>query len=176
MPKLSKRDKNALIICMAFLLIFLLVEFIFLPVVAKRKNIKKDIQINKLNLAKMIEMQQKYNSFNTNIEGRKDQIKKRGKRFSLFSYLDSTAETCGVKKNVAYIKPSFQDLKNSDYKKAFVKVRLESISLKECVAFLNKIESLENIVNINSFSISTTGKDKKMLDVVFETETLVLSN
>ena len=176
MPNLSKQNKNALIICAVFLLLFFMVQFIFLPAVNKRKDLKKIIKTNQSNLTKMIELQQGYNVSDKNMDNNRILLQKRGKKFSLFSYLDTTAKNCGVKKNVVFMKPSFQNLKNSDYQKAFVKVKLESISLKECIAFLNKIENVKNMVSINSFSISTTGKDNKLLNIIIETETIMLIN
>ncbi|MCK5100462.1 MAG: hypothetical protein KAR45_20300 [Desulfobacteraceae bacterium] len=176
MPNITEQNKNALIIGTVFLLLFFIVQFIFLPAVNKRKDLKRIIKTNKSNLTKMIELQQEYNVSDKNMGDNKILLQKRDKNFSLFSYLDATAKNCGVKKNVVFMKPSFQNLKDSDYKKAFVKVKLESISLNECVAFLNKIENVKALVSINSFSISTTGKNNKMLDIIIETETIMLIN
>ena len=176
LSNLSKRDKNALIICAVFLIVFLISRFIFLPAINKRKDLKRIIQTNKSNLTEMIELQEQYNTSDKNLEGSKKLIQKRGKQFSLFSYIDSIVEKCGVKKNVAYMKPSFQNHDNTAYKKAYVKLKIESISLKECVDFFNQIEDFKNMVRINSFSISTTGKGNKMIDAVIETETIMLTN
>ncbi|MCD4744389.1 MAG: hypothetical protein K8R67_18145 [Desulfobacteraceae bacterium] len=176
MYNFSERNKNALITGAVFLLIFFAVVLIFLPAVNKRKDLKRIIHTSKFNLTKMIELRQNYNATGKDVDNNTTLLKKRDKNFSLFSYFDSIAKNCGVKKNVAYMKPSFQDIKGSEYKKAFVKAKLESISLKECVAFLNKIENSKNMVSVNSFSISTTGKDNKMIDIVIETETIMLIN
>ncbi len=176
LSNLSKRDKNALIICAAFLIVFLVAKFIFFPAINKRNNLKRIIQINKTNLAEMIELQHQYNASGKSLEGNKKRIQKRGKQFSLFSYIDSIVQKCGVKKNVAYMKPSFQNLDNKAFKKAYVKLKIESISLQECIDFFNKVENFENMVRINSFSISTTGKGNEMIDAVIETETIMLTN
>ena len=173
---LSKRDRNALAVCSFFLVIFVIIQFLFLPALAKRKNLNRVLKINKSNLDKMVLLNRQHRAFNKGSKNKKALLLKRGKRFSLFSFIDRVAESCKLKKNVAYMKPSFKSLDNTDIRKAFVKLRLESISLNECVDFLNKIEDRKNMVRINSFSISTAGKDKKMIDIVIETETSVLKN
>jgi general secretion pathway protein M len=173
---LSKRDKNALVICFIFLVFFLAIKYAFLPALNKRNDLKRAIQTTKFNLTQMIELQEKYTVSDEDIKNKKDTLDKRSKNFSLFSYLDSTAEKCELKKNVVYMKPSFQKHSNTNFKKAFVKVKLESISLKACVAFFNRIENIDTLVSINSFSISTTGRENKLIDAVIETETIMATN
>ncbi len=176
LSNLSKRDKNALIICAVFCLVFFVAKFVFLPSINNRKDLKRITQTKKSNLTKMIKLQQQYKISGKDIERSKELLQKRDKQFSLFSYIDSIVTKCGVKKNVVYMKPSFQSLDNAAYKKAYVKLKIESISLKECVDFFNKIENFNNMVKINSFSISTTGKSNKMIDAVIETETLMFTD
>jgi general secretion pathway protein M len=176
MPDVSEQNKYALVTGAALLLLCLIAAYVFVPAEKRKKNLRRSILATKANLDEMITIQQNHTNSSQNIDDKSNLLKKRHKGFSLFGYFDATAKRCGVKKNVAYIKPSFQNIKDSKYKKAFVKARLESISLKECVAFFNKIENNKNIVSINSFSISTTGKNHDMIDVIIETETMVLIN
>ena len=179
--RLSTRDKKALIVGSIAVVMFLMFEFIFVPLVEQTKNIKRIALTNKSNLITMMKLKHKYKILNMGAIGNKDLLIKRGKNFSLFSYLDQMAEKCLIKKNVVYMKPFFQGSNNKKYKKAFVKVRLESISLKECVAFLDKIEKKsigekDIMVSINSFSISSSGKNNKLIDAVIEAETIIPAN
>ena len=96
MTNLSKRNKSALILCAVFLLLFFVVEFIFSPAVNKKKDLKRIIKTNKSNLTRMIELQQDYNISDKDIDRNKILLQKRGKNFSLFSYLDSTAKNFNI--------------------------------------------------------------------------------
>ncbi|MBU0969922.1 MAG: general secretion pathway protein GspM [Proteobacteria bacterium] len=174
MGKLSIRDKNVLTAGGILVIIFLAIQFIYLPAVDKREDLKRILSVEKQSLSQIHALQKQYLTLEQNLDLQKDTLKNRQKDFSLFSFLDLQAEKSGVKDNIDYMKPFSQELENSSYTISKVKLKLKDIFLNECIDFIHRVEVSENGVRIISLSLSKTGKNKDKLDAVIETQTLVI--
>lgn len=176
MMELSKREINVLICGAAFILLFLVSEFVVFPFFDKRDNLERILAEKQIALEEMLLEQGRYQSLSNRFDTKKEALINREKQFSLFPFLDSQAEKSGVKENVAYMKPFTKLIENSAYKVASVKIKLSAVYLKELIDFVYLIETSRNAVTITSLSLSKTGKEKIKLDAVIEAETLMLMN
>ncbi len=170
---ISQRDKKALIICAGFLITFIAVQFILVPAMDRKKELAHRIAAQKTALAEIISLQQEYSMLSRMNMADTDILSKRAKGFTLFSFLDALAEKSGVKDNVAYMKPSSRTFNDKNYAVSMVKIKLDTLYLKELVDFLYRVESSQNGVHIRSLSLSKTGKEQTMLDAIVEAETLI---
>jgi len=173
MFKFSKREISVLTMGSLFLIIFVGVQFVYSPLIEKRDNLERIVVQKLALLEEMFLLQHQFMSISGDFDARTEIIKKRGRGFSLFTFLDSQAQQSGVKENVAYMKPSVQKIENSVYTRAIVQVSLKAVGLKALVDFLYRIESANNDVTITSLSVNKTGKEKIKLDAVIETQTLM---
>jgi general secretion pathway protein M len=170
---ISQRDKKALIICAGFLITFIVIQFILVPALDRKKELEQRVAANETALNEIISLQQEYSSLSRMNMAETDILSQRAKGFTLFSFLDTLAEKSGVKDNVAYMKPSSRTFNDKNYAISMVKIKLDTLYLKELVDFLYNVESSRNGVHIRSLSLSKTGKEQTMIDAIVEAETLV---
>ncbi|MBI9092439.1 MAG: type II secretion system protein M [Desulfobacterium sp.] len=170
---ISQRDKKALIICAGFLITFVAVQFILVPALDRKKELANRVAAKEAALTEIISLQQEYARLSRMNMADTDILSKRAKGFTLFSFLDALAEKSGVKDNVAYMKPSSRTFNDKNYAVSMVKIKLDTLYLKELVDFLYRVESSRNGVHIRSLSLSKTGKEQTLLDAIVEAETLV---
>lgn len=170
---ISNRDKKALIICAGFLMAFIVVQFMLLPTLEKRKALEQSLIARSASLEELINLEREYIILAGRTGVENSAISGRETDFTLFSFIDTLAEQSGVKDNVAYMKPSSRTLTNRAYAVSMVKIKLDSLYLKEFVDFINGVESSPNHVQIKSLSLSKTGKDNTLIDAIVEAETIV---
>ncbi|MFH2092697.1 MAG: hypothetical protein ABIJ31_10070 [Pseudomonadota bacterium] len=174
MVELSGRDKNMLMAGAVFLVVFCVVQFIYFPAVDKQKSLKRTLMAQDAAIDQMRKLQKTFQDISIEMDQQKIGLGKRQKNFTLFSFLDLQAEKSGVKKNVAYMKPSTQDIEKNDYTISKVKVKLENVYLRGMMDFLSRIEASPDGVIVTSLSLSKTGKEGDKLDAVLDTQTLIL--
>jgi len=173
MPDLSKREMNALIFGIAFVVIFTGWHFGIASSVKKNNNLKQILNSKQAALEEIVLLEQQFMAVSNS------KIKTLGnqkKGFSLFSFLDSQAQKSGVKDNVVYMKPVTKKHDNSLYSLITVKVNLKEVHLKELVDFLYLIESSKNNLALTSLSLSKAGEKNMKLDAIIETQTVTLNN
>jgi len=173
---ISEREKNVLITGGVFLILFIAAQFFLLPAVEKKKTLAKMVLSRKSQLNEIYTLQNEYKQLTRVNTDENRLLSGRAKNFTLFAFLDTLAEKSGVKKNIAYMKPSSVKLEKSSNTLSTVRVKLESLFLNDLVDFLYRIESSTNAVNIKSLSLSKTGKEKKMIDAVIEVQTLIIGS
>ncbi len=174
MITLTNRENQFLIYGVIFLLIFGIIQFIFLPVLEKRNLLKDQVKIEATSLEEIIELQ-KIQSKSSNKNARQDNIfKALDKKNTHFSFINALASRTNVKDNVVYMQPSSKDSDDSNYVISQVKIKIGSAYLKELIDFIALVETSDRGVAITSLSISKTGKDKKLVDAIIETETMIL--
>ncbi len=174
MPDLSKRENMVLIGGILFVVLFCGFQFGIVPVLEKKDDLKRILGEKNNNLEEMMLLRQQFIAGSKYTGSKARILAARPTGFSLFSFLDSQAEQSGVKGNVAYMKPLTKRLDNDLYTLASVKVKLSQVVLKDLVAFLYRIESSENSVDIISLSLSKAGRDKLKIDAVLEAQTLMV--
>ncbi len=162
-----------MIICAGFLITFVVVQFILVPALDRKKELEQRVAANETALNEIIALQQEYSSLSRMNMAETGILSQRAKGFTLFSFLDTLAEKSGVKDNVAYMKPSSRTFNDKNYAISMVKIKLDTLYLKELVDFLYSVESSRNGVHIRSLSLSKTGKEQTMIDAIVEAETLV---
>ena len=92
-------------------------------------------------------------------------IGRRDAGFSLFSFLEQQADTVRVKNRVTYMKPSTIDL-DEGLQESAVEMKLERITLRQLIDFLDKVESVDKVVLVKRLAVQKNKKDNNVLDVV----------
>jgi len=81
----------------------------------------------------------------------------------LFAFLEKNADESEVKEHIAYMKPS-ESRGNEQFKQTLVEMKLQAVTLKKLVAFLEKTESPEHLVGIDKLTIQENTKEEATLD------------
>ena len=171
MMKLSKREKYAVSAAIVLISIFVVIQFIVFPFVEKKKRMKNALKSKTEVLAQMRVLKSEYETLTNRAGSWEKRIRERESGFTLFSFLDKLAGETGIKDNIAYMKPSKSDQKDSHYKRSLVDMKLQGINLKQLTPYLHKIETSKNSIFIKRISISKKGKNKEFADAVLQVET-----
>ncbi len=172
--ELRKRDRNALAVAAAALVLFAVLQFLIFPMFDKRDVLKRSVEAAEKELEEMPLLRAEYLAKTASAEESSEKSV-HGKDFSLFSIMEKYAGASGIKDSIAYIKPSTVERKDATYKVAMVEMKLEKIALDQLVSFLYQVETSDSEVTISRLSVSRTSKSEGFLDAVIQAETLVES-
>jgi len=164
---LDAREKRVLAGGVLFVLCFLVFQFIVLPFLDARANLETSIERRKDELVKIKQLQEEYRSLKVQEGGIRVKIAQRSPGFTLFTFLDKQATKAQVKKEIKYMKPSVQEGDNS-LDESMVEMKLQKITLKSLVTFIQLIESEEKVVSIRRISIQESGNEQGYLDVILQ--------
>ncbi len=170
--KLEPREKLIIFIGLCFLLVFALLQFVVTPYLDADKRLDSAIAQKEAELIELQLLQQEYRSLMAEAGGISEQLQKRSSAFSLFSFLDEQASGADVKEYIGYMRPSTFD-GDGEFIESLVEMRLQGIPLQKLVAFLDLIESPDNVVSIKRISIQESGQDKGLLEVILQIVTFV---
>ncbi len=168
--RLNKRERYAIFAAAAFVLLFVVVEFIVAPIMDRQQRLETAIRQKQATLTDMQRMKLEYEALKNENERFKRNFSDRPEGFTLFSFLDALAGEAGVKDNIAYMKPSKSRPKNSPYNLSMVELKLQEINIKQLTPYLHMIETSKNMVFIRRISITKTGKEG-MIDAILQVET-----
>lgn len=167
MLKMSQREKIAVSFAGGALLLFLIFTFVLNPMLNKRERLQKSIRTKEQQLEEMVEIQQKLGAATRKNESITTLLKTRDPGFSLFSFLEQSANASKVKKHIAYMKPA--DVRGDEsLRQSLVEMKLQSVSLQQLVDFLVLIEVPEKVVAIKRISIQDNKKEQGALDVLLQ--------
>ena len=165
--QMTSREKNAVTIAGISLVLFLLVQFLFLPLLDKREKMKKNVVTRERQFEEMQQMQERYALFSQKSNSIAALLNERVSGFSLFSFLEQNAADIKVKERIAYMKPS-ELAADEVLKQSMVEMKLQAVSLQQLVAFLKTTESPQNLVGIKRITIQENNKEKGTLDVIMQ--------
>jgi len=169
---LTQKDRRTLIIGICALVLFLLMQFVLFPLLDKRKRLDRGISTKQKSLVEMQEMQARYLQLSRQSNTFEQRVSRRSTEFGLFAFLEKMAAEAKVKENIAYMKPS-DAAGEGALQQIMVEMKLNAMNLKQLVAFLERVESPENIVELKRISIQENKKQAGTLDVIMQVITLV---
>jgi general secretion pathway protein M len=171
MMKITPRDRLVLTVGSVVLLLFLILQFGIFPLMDNRDRLKRGIAAREKALVEMSELQVQYRQLSGKANVLLDQLVGRQDGFSLFSFLEQMAAKSEVKKNITYMKPS-ETPNEGPFKEVLVEMKLQAVTLKQLVDFLNLAESPENVVALKRISIQENTQEKATLDVIVQVVSL----
>jgi len=169
--KLAKREKYFIGIGGTALVIFFLMQLVVFPLFDNRKRLQRSVEVKEAGLRDMLRMQAEYQDYQSGSQGIEKFLANRKRGFTLFSFLEQAAGAAEVKDNIKYMKPSASK-GSGPYKESMVEIKLETITMKQLVGYLHRIESPKNVTSIKRISIKGNKKEPGYLDVVLQVLTL----
>ncbi len=164
--KLDSREKWVLFGGIGFVLCFLLLQLVILPVLDARSKLEKSIAREKQDLIEIKALQQEYRTLKSQEGTIQARINERGSGFTLFTFLDQQANEAKVKKQIKYMKPS--TIQGDELNEAMVEMKLQQITLTDLVNFLRLVESEKNVVFIRRISIQESGDTQGYFDSILQ--------
>ena len=169
--KLAKREKYVIGIGGTALGIFFLMQLLVFPLLDNRKRLQRGVEAKAAGLREMLRMQAEYQTYQSGSQGIERYLANRKRGFTLFSFLEQAAGAAEVKENIKYMKPSTSK-GSGPYKESMVEIKLETITMKQLVGYLHRIESPKNVTSVKRISIKGNKKEPGYLDVVLQVLTL----
>lgn len=165
--QLNQREKMAVGLAGAALLLFVVLQFLVFPLTEKRTRLTKGLAAKEKAVVDMRAMQERYKVLSSQSGSIAAMLTKRDEGFSLFSFLEQSAADSAVKDRIDHMKPS-DSPEGELFQQSRVEMKLQAISLRQLVEFLEKVESPENLVGIDKITIQENGKEKATLDVTLQ--------
>ena len=172
MIRISGRDRKVLIIGGAVVLLFLILQFGLFPLMDNRDRTRKGLAAREKAMVEVRELQVRYRELHGKANALMEQLGGREAGFSLFAFLEQMAAQSEVKKNIAYMKPSESAGDEGPFKEVLVEIKLQDVSLKQLVVFLQLIEAPDKIVALKRISIQEGKKETGTLDVIMQVVSL----
>jgi len=168
---LNQREKIVISGAGTFLIIFIMVQWLIVPVFEKRDELKTRLDSKKNILMDMKILRSEHLAMQGKIESSRQNLNNRQPGFTLFSFLDQLAGDTGLKDHIEYMKPSTAVKEDSGLKISRVELKLQEITLKDLTFYLFKVETSENMLIVKRLSITKTGKDSGLISAVLQVET-----
>ncbi|MGB5619510.1 MAG: type II secretion system protein GspM [Desulfobacterales bacterium] len=168
---ITKREKYAVWIASALIAVVILMQVIIFPLVDKRQQLNRQIEVQTQTLKEMLVLKEDYEGTKKIADSEIGRMAGRSSGFTLFSFLDTLAGQVGLKDRIAYMKPSKTTLENTPYNLSVVETKLQNITMKQLTSYLYRIETSNNLVRVKGLSISKTGKQAGTVDAVLLAET-----
>ncbi len=169
--KLTRREKHSLYTVSGIICLFIIMQFVVLPVFGKQDRLERSLQVITKILQHMIALKSEHDAIIQSTDLSKVHFENRKKGFTLFSFLDKLSGKAGIKDHITYMKPSTTVQKNSPYKTSRVEMKLRGLTLQQLTVYLHMVETSKNMVNVKRLSISKSGKQEGFIDAVLQVET-----
>lgn len=174
MANLRRRERLAVCAAACALVLFLIVQLVIFPVFDKRARLRAQIKTKQVNLLEIQSLKAEYEKLSLRAKGADEQLKKRPKSFTLFSFLDNLAGKSGIKQNIVYMKPSTTNLKNSPYVLSIVEMKVQSLTMEQLVTLLYGVETSGEQVRIKRMSLSKGEQKEGLINAILQVETYQL--
>ncbi len=166
LDRLDPREKLILLLGIAFVFCFLLLQAAILPYFDAKEQLERSLQRKQNDVLEMALLQKQYRELKQRQGQIAEKIEQRNPQFSLFGFLEQQSDAARVKNRVAYMKPSTAEL-DDGFRESTVEMKLEEVTLAQLVNFLVKVESVDNVVVVKRIAIQKNKKEEDLLDVVF---------
>ena len=164
--RLAFREKVVLGLGALLGVMILAYTLIISPYAEKMRVLDRRISQKTVELKEISTLRQEYLEIKERMEELKGKVRKRGKAFSLFSHLESLAGKTLIKGNIASMKPQSSPI-GEHYKESSVEVKLESITTRQLVDYLFRIENSEAFLRIKRLHLKKRHDNPKYLDATF---------
>lgn len=172
--KINQRERLILSAAGVLLLLFMIIQWAISPILDHHAQLGRQLISAKQNLEEISRLQAEYKQLTIQAEQTKTQIGMRDKNFSLLSFLNDTAAQTGLKNKIVNMKPSTSNRNNSSLATESVEMKLTDVNLEQLLAFLYRVETSPNLVNIRQISITKEDRKEGMVESILEVETFKL--
>ena len=132
--------------------------FILSPALTGQKKLDKYIVKKEADLARMVQLNEKWEQFNRNKVEAEKIFSSKGKNFTLLSFLEGISREVGIQKKIVYMKPLSSPGEPGASKSLGMEVKLEGINVSDLVNFLYKLEYSDKLIHIKSIRIQKVTK------------------
>ena len=170
MKKFTPREKRLITVAGGALMIFLLYQFVLVPMLDYSEQMHNSIPKLKMDLLAARRLKGRYQEIDGEIQNIQDRVDKRQKAFNPYDFLDKLSRREKIRSNLDKITSESEEI-DENYREDIVKIRLKNVSLEKLVRFLYNIENSGQLLTVKELTIEPDRRDSELLDVKFEVST-----
>ena len=171
--KLTKREKNIIIIAGILFVVFLISKLVVSPIIERTKLLDRLISQKQQDFNEILSLQTDYQKLKEDVNKIHQKISRRRRNFTIFSYLENLAEQSNIKRNLIYMNPRSVNL-NEIYKESSVEAKFERITLEQLVKYLHTIQNSGELLEIKRIYAKRRFDKHYLLDVIIQVATFEL--
>jgi len=163
---ISNRDKLLIFVTAFFLILFLLYQFVALPLSEKKRELQIQEETYMKELERLREIGKEYVEYKNKYLALTEMIEKK-RNSSVLTYLDNMSQSLGIRDNIDYIRPN-GTIEDDDLIKNIVEIKIDAIVVDDLVKFMNKIENQRPGLLIYSIRLKPFFKDRSKTDATIK--------
>ena len=161
---ISNREKMLIIGACALVVIFLIYQFVFMPLMKVRDEYGSE-QIDLENSFGSYELLAERYLTGKNVYDLFSSQLRQKKSLSVLTYLENEAQGAGVRENIEYIRPRGTEIKNGITASA-VEMKINAISARDLFLFLGSLEKNREGLIISYLRLKPFFREKDKVDVI----------
>lgn len=174
LKNINQRERLMLSGAGILLVIFVLVQIIIFPILERHSELEQQVVDARESLEDMALLKAEYKKLTVQADQTKALISNRDKSFSLLSFLNEIAGQTGLKDKIVNMKPSTSTRKNTSLQIESVEMKFQDVSLEQLLAFLYRVETSPNMINIRQISITKQERKEGVVESILQVETFKL--
>ncbi len=160
---ISSREKTLAAGVVFLLVVFLVYQFVFVPLLATRQGLRYERTELENQLGNIKVLAERYVSENKNYNELVQSLKNK-QNVSVLTYLENESQNAGIRDNIEYVRPR-GDQKKDDVRLASVEIKIDAIPLQDLLHFLANIEQHRDGLIITYLRLKPFFKDREKIDV-----------
>ncbi len=172
LKKISGREKMFIIGALAVLVIFLIYQILFVPLL-RSQDLYQQQRIELENLYSNYQvLTERYLSQKSYYDSFREQLDRK-KSLSVLTYLENESQSAGIRDNIEYIRPKGSETKNG-VTASSVEIKIDAISARDLLLFLSNIERNRNGLIVSYLRLKPFFKEKEKVDVVVRVADIIV--
>jgi hypothetical protein len=170
--QITRRERLLFVFGGAFVVALLYYLIGITPALSKQDSLAEAIKKKETSISEMIQIQKQWNTFAANKKRAEGLLKRRGKDFTLLSYLEGISRKVEVSNNVQYMKPLALQSGGALFHPVGIEVGLENINTNQLIKYLYEIEYSDKLLAVERIRIQQVSKGKtQTLKVILQVNT-----
>ncbi len=160
---ISSREKALAAGAGFIVVVFLVYQFVFVPLLATRQELqyKKTELVNQLGNIRVLA--ERYTAEHRYYEDLVESLKKK-QEVSVLTYLENESRNAGIRDNIEYVRPRGDQTKDG-VRLASVELKIDAIPMRDLILFLANVEQHRDGLIITYLRLKPYFKDREKVDV-----------
>jgi len=160
---ISSREKTLAVGAVFLLVVFLVYQFVFVPLLATREGLQYERTELENQLGNIKVLAERYVSENKYYNELVQSLKNK-QVVSVLTYLENESQNAGIRDNIEYVRPR-GDQKKDDVRLASVEIKIDAIPMRDLLLFLANVEQHRDGLIITYLRLKPFFKDREKVDV-----------
>ena len=173
--RINRREKAFLALGILVILVLAYYLLVVNPALSRQETLVRYIAQKESDLKEITALRKEWVGFQKRQVEAERILKGRGERFTLLSYLEGVSGQLGISSKIQYMKPlSFSEEGKGSVRPEGIEIKLDGITTRDLIPFLQKIEHAGKLLNIKRIKIQKGSKDKRdILKVTLQVHTYI---